>query len=381
MKIALNLLHYIPGTLGGLETYAKNLLHDLRKIKKNNSVHIYIITSKKYEEEFTWCEDFSEIISVDVNVNNSAIRILFEQFYLGRIIKDYNIDILHSSGYTAPIYLNCNTIVTIHDINYKRIPKIIRKSHGWLRWIMVSIMGPLTLKYSDKIIVVSDYIKREIEVNFNIDNEKIEVIPNRPPADMAKTDKSAINLPKKIIGKYLLYVASWFPHKNHEVIFKALESMKNSNKNALPIVLAGLHLKSEKQIKELKDRIDSIEDQIYIINRYLSSSELAWLYSNSKIFLFPSLYEGFGIPILEAMSAGKPVVCSNLQPMIDIGGEAVIKFDPNKAEDLIATIEKLLNSPTLYQKHSKLSRNRYLELEDHTNDQEKRLAAVYYSML
>lgn len=380
MKIAINLLHYIPGKLGGLETYANNLLGDLRTLANESTVQLFIITSEQYKESLSWCEEFAKIISLKVNVDNSAKRIFSEQFLLGKIIKENEIDILHSSGYTAPVLPKCKKVVTLHDINYIKIPKTIRKSHGLLRWIIIRLLGPMSLKFSDKIIVVSDYIKRELRSSFNISNDKIEVIPNRAPVDIFKTEKTPIDLPEAFLSRYLLYVASWYPHKNHEIIFKAFERIQESENKLYPLVLAGLHFKSEDQKKEFKSRIHAIRNHVYVVDRYLSSSELAWLYSNSKLFLFPSLYEGFGIPILEAMSAGKPVISSNLQPMIDIGGNAIIKFDPNNEEDLIGKINEMYNSHNLYQKYSELSRKRYLELSDRSITQEIKLKEIYLNL-
>lgn len=381
MRIGLNCLHIIPGKLGGLETYMINLLDDLRQIADKHQ--IFVFCAEKYESYFrSWATQF-QIVPLPVNVDSALRRIFYEQMRLRSELTRYGIELLHSSGYTSPVWVPCRKVVTVHDLNYLEIPSIIRRSHGELRYQMMRLLGPYSMKQADAIIAVSGHVAQSIQSYCAIPADRVHTLLNRPPGDFREVITQRPAAMAQTYEPYLLYVASWFPHKNHRTLLRALEVLADVSGVRPLLVLAGLHLQTETAQLELRQMLmeHQLAERTLVINGHLPLTELAWLYRNARCFVFPSLFEGFGIPVLEAMSAGTPVLCADRMPMKEVAGEGVVYFDPQDASRLARLLGSIWEDEKSRCLLAAKGRERYEQLNSASHETSQRLDAIYRATL
>ncbi|MCA9011707.1 MAG: glycosyltransferase family 4 protein [Planctomycetaceae bacterium] len=382
MRVAINGLHLIPGRLGGLETYLHELLRDLATAKPPEH-ELVIYSSSKYASAFDAYRDSFQVIPIDVNVDQTVARIWFEQTRLSKFVQRDRIDILHSSGYTAPSMKACRTIMTVHDLCYLEIPEMIRHGQGTLRWLALRMLGPYSLKKSDRLITDTHHVAAQIKRRYGIQQSRIHTLHLKPMRDFSTTDIQPLALPALFSSGYLLYVGSWLPHKNHRLLLTALANARRHGLELPPLVLAGLHLNSDRQRDEFARAVATlnISDRVYACPNGLSVEQLAGLYRSAKLFVFPSLFEGFGYPVVEAMSAKTPVLCSNLEPMLEVSAGQAGTFDPHDPEDLLRAIQSLLNRPEDCRDLAEKGYRRYLELCEQTHNNGDSVFQIYEGML
>jgi glycosyltransferase involved in cell wall biosynthesis len=250
-------------------------------------------------------------------------------------------DIYQFFNFVVPPKISGKVITTIHDLTYilypdtmdsnnrKRLEKDMRK----------------TVNRADYIITISESSKEDIINYLHVDESKIQVIYPGVDEIYKKVidDNEIANVKRKynIEGKYLLYLGTLEPRKNIETIIKAYNLFNKSNNKNVKLVLAGkkgwLYDSIFKLVKEFK-----IEDKV-IFTDYVDDKDKPALYQGAEVFLFPSLYEGFGIPVVEAMASRVPVITSNSSSLPEVAGEAAIITDPLDYKEISKSIERILN--------------------------------------
>lgn len=381
MRIGFNCLHVIPGHLGGLETFIHSLLEDVSKVP--SSVELAIFCSTQHKNVFQKYRPRFEIVDLDVNVNSASRRIRFEQFRLPQQLAQHRIDILHSSGYTAPITKRCKTLMSVHDLNYVEIPRMIRRSHGSIRWAAIRLLGPMAMKRADKILTISNHVRHQITRYFDIEPSRIVTVYARAPCDFSKIASERPELPSEFERDFLLYVASWLPHKNHSLLFQVLAEARRLKIELPRLVLAGLHLRTDAQRAELRAMLQRFElhDRVHCVDQHLQLEHLAYLYQQARLFVFPTLFEGFGIPILEAMSARLPVICSDIQPVKEVAGNGALLFSPTKPAELLQHLSSLSADRDRRSQLAEQGYQRFLELHREAQSASDKLLNVYKSMI
>lgn len=260
-------------------------------------------------------------------------------------VGDLGADLIHFP-YFDPFFLTLNfsrnikTVVTIHDLIPLRFPERFPSGiRGRLKWLVQKYL----VSKVDMIITDSNASKQDIERIIGIDSKKIAVIPLGPN----KAEKVPVRMTKKIIEshhlpeKYLLYVGDINWNKNVTGLIEAFSKLKDDD---LHLVLVGKVFTDKPNIKEYKEIVSAISqsgkaDKILTLG-YVPSHHLSVIYSHATLYVQPSWYEGFGLPILEAMKFGCPVASSSLGSLPEIGGDAVAYFDPGK--NMVKVIESLL---------------------------------------
>jgi glycosyltransferase involved in cell wall biosynthesis len=334
MKIGVNLLYIIPGKIGGTETYIRNLLNELLIVDQGNEYIIYLTDEAR--ESFCDINSKAAIVSVG-NFKNKVMRILWEQFVFPFVVKTNGVQVLFSPGYVIPLLAPCKHVVTIHDMLFRRYPQTIHIIKR-LYWKMCI---PLSIKYADVVITVSEFSKREIEKYYPSFQNKIVVTPEAVDRKIFyKTVKADQNqLLQSVPKKFMLCVATLNPHKNVEILLTAISVLNKKNQLKVNLVLIGNKERALSVINLMMEN-EGINDQIKMLG-YVSTEELCSLYSAAQLFILPSLYEGFGLPILEAMSCGCPVISSNAASMMEVGGMAASYFDPVNVNDLVEKIKQV----------------------------------------
>ncbi len=239
-------------------------------------------------------------------------------------------------------------IVTIHDLTHLIFPQFLPNKFAY---IYANFMIWFATKGAEKIITVSENTKKDIIEKFKVKPEKIEVIYNGVGEEFVEKEKSKIeylyskfNIPRD--KKILMYVGNLKPHKNLETLLEAFSKIEDKEKCCL--LLVGKAFEKYNILEEKETKLNIKENVIH--TGIVSQEELVDLYNLADLFVFPSLYEGFGIPILEALACGTPVICSNTSSMPEVGGNVVEYINPYDVEEIKDKIQCVFESLGKYNK-------------------------------
>lgn len=250
-------------------------------------------------------------------------------------------DVTHFFNYIVPPKISGKVVTTIHDMAYIRFPETLNSAN--LRRIKQGI--EYSVRRSDVLITVSEFSKREIVDLLHVPEEKIVVIPNASSLTDEQAPFEVLRAKYHLEDKpYLLYMGTIEPRKNLVRLIQAFDKVKKTSGLPHKLILAGGKGWKSGEIYCEAEQATSSSDIIF--TGYISPAEKNTLYKNAELFVFPSLYEGFGIPVLEAMSFGVPVICSNAASLPEVVGDCAELVDPLSVEDIASTIERLLGNST-----------------------------------
>ncbi len=276
----------------------------------------------------------SKVIDI-IRVKPSSSNRYFTHFWTHFILPFKKGETLFCPANIAPIFVpkNKKVILTIHDVAFLTYPKSFTNFFRWYYKILV----PINIKRADKIITVSSYSKKEIEKFYPFSKGKIEVVYLGYNKEFKK-----LGLQKR---KEILFVGSLNERKNFIGVLKAFINLKRKD---YKLIVVGnfsyvFTINNETQeILNMAKESDNIEFKMNILN-----SELVKLYNQSELFIFPSFYEGFGLPVLEAMACGVPVITSHVSSLPEVGGDAVVYVDPSSVDDIKNKMQMVLNDKKL----------------------------------
>ena len=236
-------------------------------------------------------------------------------------------------------------ITTIHDLTYLRFPKTVEaKNLAFLKKIV-----PQTIKRADLILTVSQTIKQELLETFSVNSDRVLALPIPPSATFVKFQPAKqllapqLNIPTK---NFLLFVGNFEPRKNLQILVKGFLQLPTKVRQNLSLVIAGSRGWSNNTTQKLIDEaVDNGENIIQTGN--LSQEQVAQLMFESFCLVMPSIYEGFGMPIIEAMSVGKTIIAADIPVLHETANETALFFNPHSSKDLAKTIAKLIKNPSL----------------------------------
>lgn len=265
-------------------------------------------------------------------------KFLWSQIYLPLYLYNQkNIDVYFSPAHYLPRFCPAPQVVTIHDLAYLHYPEDFTKKDLWQlkNWTNFSIIK------AKKIIAVSKTTKKDIVKNYQIDENKVEVIYNGFEKIVSgRTGKTA----EVKLKKYILYVGTLQPRKNLIVLIEAFDKFLQINKDFKLIIVGKKGWLYENIFEKVK--MMKLEKKI-IFTDHVSDQELIWYYKNAFCLVLPSFYEGFGIPVLEAMNFDCPVVASFSSSLPEIGEDASLYFDPKNPDDLLEKLNSLKENQEL----------------------------------
>ncbi len=334
-KIGINLLYINPKLAGGSVTYGLMLVKEISSLDHKNEYVIYLNNDCK-NINIEVGRNF-KIRVLNFSYSSVYLRYFWEQLILPFYIFKDKIDLLHSLGYVIPLFTTAKNVVSILDINYKGHSNNMSPSKRFLFGTMVN----LSAIFSNKIITISEFSKKQILKYTQVKEEKIIVTLLSGSSDLSVNENVFSNKVLKkynIFNEYIIAFSSPSPHKNIERLIEAVSEILK-NKPILKLVLVGHQHKSENLINVIRknDLLDYV-----IFTGFVPDNDIHPLLSNSKLFVFPSLYEGFGIPILDAQVCQIPVVSSNAGSLPEVGGEGVLYFDPENITSITEMILKVL---------------------------------------
>ncbi|MDN5329808.1 MAG: hypothetical protein PWP35_1595 [Bacteroidales bacterium] len=333
----------------GMDMVALELINNLQKIDHDNEYYIYVAP-----DEDKNC--LQETDNFKIRVLDGGFYPYWEQAILPKAAKADGCQLLHCTSNTAPLNTSIPLVVTVHDIIYmeKSIPQILTGSgtpyqkfgNVYRRFIV-----PRIIKKSEVVITVSYFERKRMAEFFGMEDAKLRAVYNgvsphfKPVKDeqALKDAKAKYNLP----DKFFFHLGNTDPKKNTLGVIKAFAQFRQ--KTGLDIPLVMLDFDRAELLSMANDSGDSSIIEHIHLTGYVPNKELPAIYSQCEIFLYPSLRESFGIPILEAMACGVPVITSNTSSMPEVSGGAALLVDPYKPESITDAMIRLLNDADLRQ--------------------------------
>lgn len=342
MKIAIDLTA-VPKSKAGVGIYLVNLIENLQKLDDRNQYYLIIqdddLGSFKLEKS-----NFEYIPVKSKYLRNVPFRLIWEQLILPFKLKKLKVDLLHSPHYTMPYMKFAKNVVTFHDMNFFIIPEM----HTFAKRKLVNLYIWLTLRMANGIIAVSKVVAEDTKRIFKVKNKDIfvaELGVDKPFFEDSDADEEILKS-YGINGEYFLYVGTIEPRKNLVRVFTAYNNLPEEIKNRYKFVVCGskgwMYDDVFKYVENngLKDRV--------IFTGPVSHTHLPSVYKGAKLFIYASLYEGFGIPVLEAMASGIPCITSNISNMNEVAGDACYKINPYEEKQIRDAIIELLENDKLY---------------------------------
>ncbi len=338
MNIAINITQLQSGRVEGVVTYIEKLLTHLPKYSKNDN--IYLI--KRYDLDIGTTSKSINTINIQspgvgqkminkvMAIGNIHVATL-ALARLNQLIEKNNINIIHYPFSVIPpsdFGLKIPIVLSVMDIQHEFLPEIFSRSELLKRR---SMFGP-SIKRADHIVSISHFTAESIIEQYGVDTNKISVV--HLAGDITKTPIFPQDLP----NEYMYYPAGDWSHKNHIKLFRAIKELKKTGFTG-KLVMTGLRTARkellDKAIQELGLKNDIID------YGQVSYDTVGGIYKKAKIVIFPSLFEGFGLPPLEAMVCGVPIACSNTTSLPEIVGNAAEMFDPEDLQSISKAIDKV----------------------------------------
>jgi glycosyltransferase involved in cell wall biosynthesis len=328
----------------GMDIVALESIRALQEIDKENEYFIFV---RPDEDRQVWkTSDNFHLIEV------SAYSYLdWEQYQLPKIAKKYQLDLLHCTSNTAPIRLNMPLLITLHDVIYMEQLSFKGSFYQTLGNLYRRWNIPQTFKKAQRLITVSDFEKGQISKTLDIKATPIEVVYNAVGSQFqlySESQKAVIKEAYHLPDSFIFFLGNKAPKKNMTNVLKAYAWYCKQVENPHPLIIAE---SSAEQIAKILESIGEtkIMSKIRCLG-YVPQVDMPFIYNLAQLFLYPSLRESFGIPILEAMACGTPVITAITSAMPEIAGEAAFLVNPYDYQSIGQGILKVLDSKDLKKK-------------------------------
>ena len=327
LRIGVNALYLIPGGVGGTEIYLRSLLGALAEIDPRNEY--FVFTNLETGPELVPAALNFSHVPQSVRAERRPARILWEQLALPLAARRRRLDVLFNPGFTAPLLASCPQVTVFHDMQHKRHPEFFRR-FDLPFWRMLLYWSA---HRSRRLIAVSEATRDDLLAFYRLSPGKIAVVPHG--VDERMFGIAAVRSPEP----FVLCVSTLHPHKNIARLLQAFAELRRDRPD-LKLVLAGLKGFFS---REVEARIAALGlGEAVRITGWLPREELYELFRTAWAFVYPSTFEGFGMPVAEAMAAGVPTACSDIRPIRDVAGDAALLFDPLDTATMTAALRRLV---------------------------------------
>ena len=360
-KVGINLLWMVPGVVGGSETYTTRLLSGLAE-QSSPDLHYTLFTLPQFSSAHPEFAAEFDLAFAPVTGQWKSFRVAGENSWLAAQAKLKKIDLIHHAGGTMPLVHTARPILTIHDLQYLFYPEYFTRTKlTWLRQ-----MVPRSAEAARVILVPSEFSRRTVIERLNIDPSVVIVVPHgispREPRGPVPDLRDRYDLH----GPIFLYPAASYPHKNHLLLLEAFKRLLSTHPDALLVLTGARAYLESATAKQMEARIAEevtalgIEKSIRRLG-FVPSDDLDALYQEAVATVFPSRFEGFGAPVLEAMSRACPVVAANATALPEVIGDSGLLVSPDNAEEWAETMARLIGDDELRARLAKLGPERARE--------------------
>ena len=343
MKIGIDARMYGP-VHSGLGRYTEQLIEQFKTLDDANEYVVFL--KREQYDAFTLPSKKWKKVLADIHWYTVG-----EQVKFPFLIQKEDVDVMHFPHWNIPLLYRKKFVVTIHDLIMFHFPRSEATTLGPFMYALKDYAHRFVVRMAAKrathIITTSEFTKHDIVETLNADAKKISVTYQAPFLDNRQqtTDNRSILQKCNISSPYVLYVGNAYPHKNLERLIEAWNIFLDEH-TTYQLVLAGKDSLFYERLKNIAAKKQSVSTEVapdtfhnIVFTGYVSDEELNVLYTNAHLFVFPSLYEGFGLPPLEAMIHGVPVVSSSASCMPEVLGSAAIYFDPEDVQDIARVLE------------------------------------------
>ncbi len=319
MNIGVNALYLIPGGVGGTEIYLRNLLAALAGIDTAN--RYFVFTNKETGNDLVPAQENFVHCPQAVNATSRPARIIWEQTLLPIACLRNRIDVLFNPGFTAPIFASCPRVTVFHDLQHKRHPEHFRGFDlpfwRFLLWAAI--------RRSRNVVAVSQATADDLKLFYRVPDKRITIVPHGVEAEFFAIAKT------RATDSFLLCVSTLHPHKNLARLVRAFAAFERKEPG-FKLIIAGMRGHFAEELEGIIAAANLKES--VTLTGWVPREDLYDLYRRAHAFVYPSTFEGFGMPVLEAMAAGVPVACSDIPPLREIAGKAAIFFNPGEEAGL-----------------------------------------------
>jgi glycosyltransferase involved in cell wall biosynthesis len=354
--IGLNLIFLVPGETGGMEIAARELIPALVAAAPQGMRFTAFVNREASGAGVGDLREQLPLVTVPVHARRRVQWVLGEQTLLPLMAARAKVDLVHSLASTAPLWGRFRRVVTVHDLIYARFPE----AHAGLREKGMRVLVPAAARRSHRVIADSLSTRDDLIDLLGLPAERIDVVPLglgavRRAEPLGEADvRERLRLSAR---RVVLSLSAKRPHKNLLALIGALARIPAAERPVL--VLAGYPTEHEARLRERAQTL-GVDDDVRF-SGWLSDAEVEGLWAIADAFAFPSLYEGFGLPVLEAMARGVPVACSNASSLPEVAGDAALLFDAHDEAAIADALRRLLADPALAERLRAAGRERVRE--------------------
>jgi glycosyltransferase involved in cell wall biosynthesis len=324
-RIGVNALYLIPGGVGGTEIYLRRLLAALASIDRQNEY--FVFTNRETTDLVPRQANFHAKPQA-VRASFRPARILWEQIALP--LQSTRLDVLLNPGFTSPTLAPCPCVTVFHDLQHVHHPEYFR----WFDLPFWKLLLRASAHRARRLIAVSQATRQDLVRVYGLSVDRIDVVLHGVEPEFFALDRTRTE-------PFVLCVSTLHPHKNLDRLIRAYAR----HRRPWRLIIAGMRGFFADALERLIQDL-GVQDSVKLTG-WIPRAELLQLYARAKAFVYPSTFEGFGMPVLEALAAGIPVACSDIPPLREVAGDAALFFDPLSEDAIAGALDRIVNDGEL----------------------------------
>jgi glycosyltransferase involved in cell wall biosynthesis len=332
LRIGVNALYLIPGGVGGTEIYLRSLLAALAEVDRVN--RYFVFTNRETGPDLVPKAERFVHVPQRLRASSRPARMIWEQTVLPIEVARRRFDVLFNPGFTSPVFCSCPAVTVFHDLQHKRHPEYFR----WFDLPFWRVFLFAAAHLSTRLIAVSAATARDLREIYRLPEARIDVVNQGVDPVCFQLKREPVSPP------YVLCVSTLHPHKNLDGLLRAFAEF-HRGRPEYRLMLAGMRGFYARELESLRNSLgltDAVE-----FTGWIPRERVYDLYAGASAFVYPSLFEGFGMPILEALAAGIPTACSRVEPMAGIADTAALQFDPSSTSEITDALLRLTSDEAL----------------------------------
>lgn len=335
LRIGINALYLIPGGVGGTEIYLRSLIQALAAVDAVNEY--FVFTNMETEGDLAPLQANFHHVPQQVHAAVRPARLSWEQFVLPARTRRLRLDVLFNPGFTSPLFGACPNVTVFHDLQHKRHPEYFR----WFDLPFWRFFLYWSARVSTRLIAVSEATRLDLLRFYPVPDAKIRVVPHGVDEAFFEVGQGRN---AEELEQFLLCVSTLHPHKNLDRLVRAFRRLHGRHPR-FRLIIAGMH---GFQTNQIEQTIIACGMGAHVhITGWIPREELLDLYRKAWAFVYPSTFEGFGMPVLEALASGIPCAVSSIEPIRGIAGNAALPFDPLDEEQIAGALERIVSDQAL----------------------------------
>ncbi|MBL8220110.1 MAG: glycosyltransferase family 4 protein [Bryobacterales bacterium] len=335
VRIGINALYLIPGGVGGTEIYLRSLIQALAEVDAANEY--FVFTNAETDADLVPQRANFHHVPQSVHAAVRPARLSWEQFVLPGRARGLKLDVLFNPGFTSPLFGGCPNVTVFHDLQHKRHPEYFR----WFDLPFWRFFLYWSARRSKRLIAVSESTRLDLLRYYPVPDAKIRVVPHGVDEAFFAVGQQRN---EGELRHFILCVSTLHPHKNLDRLVRAFRRL-HARRPQYRLIIAGMHGFQTNQIE--RTIIECGMGAHVHITGWIPREELLDLYHKAWAFVYPSTFEGFGMPVLEALASGIPSAVSAIEPMKGIAGNAALQFHPLEEEEIAAALERIVTDDEL----------------------------------